>query len=81
MVIDKTPSGSLVHPGIYLAIEFSEKEAFEDVEADEEVIDEDDGDDEGAEGSESRDGLERDAAHVRPFWVDYDRSVIGVEGA
>jgi hypothetical protein len=42
MVVDETSSRGVVHAGIDFDIYFPQKEALEDIEADEEVIDEDD---------------------------------------
>jgi hypothetical protein len=51
MMIDKTPPRVIIHRCVNLAIAPFEEEAFEDVEAYDEVIHKDNADNEGAEGS------------------------------
>jgi hypothetical protein len=51
MMIDKTPPRGIIHRCVNLAIAPFEEEAFEDVEAYDEVIHKDNADNEGAEGS------------------------------
>ncbi len=57
MMIDETSPSCLVHRCVYLAIDLLEQEAFENIEADCEVVDEDDADDQGTKGCQLGNGL------------------------
>ena len=69
MVHEALPGG-LIHGGIDLAIDLLHEEAFEQVEADEEVIDTNNAQDEGTKGGQTRDGLEGDPGNMRAFHIE-----------
>ena len=68
MVVDEASSRDLVHIGVYFAIELFKEEAFQDIEANEEVDDENNADNESAERCEDRDRLEGYTANMRTLF-------------
>ena len=79
VVVDEASSRGLVHAGVYFAIDFLQQEAFEDIEADGEVENEDNADNEGAERCKNGDRLERYAINVRAFLYIGAEGHVGVE--
>lgn len=78
MMIDETSPGCLVHRCVYLAIDLLEQEAFENVEADYEVVDEDDADDQGTKGCQLGNGLYGHSVSMRALSFASKASHYGV---
>lgn len=73
MVIDKTPPRFFIHTAVYRAVAFFEEETFKYVEANDEVVDEDDADNQPAEGSQARYRFEGDFGDMRAFPLNEGR--------
>lgn len=65
MVIDKSSSGTFVHLGVNLSIQFLQQESLQEVEANQEVDNENDAYYQGTERSKGGDRLERNMCDVR----------------
>jgi hypothetical protein len=68
VVVDEASSRDLIHIGVYFAIKLLKEECFQDIEANEEVDDENNADNESAERCEDRDRLERYTVNMRTLF-------------
>lgn len=80
MVVDESPACPLVHCGVYMAIDLPQEEAFQNVEANEKVIDANDTQNESTEGGKTRYGLQGNLRDMRAVSRHQCRR-IGVEDA